>query len=120
MQNGMGSRCLRCRAASFRPIQRARTGCCNPDGPRRYAPPQILLAALGLLQGDPPPQAPAAPEPMGETERRVLSCIGPEPRGVEELAVRSGLPTAVLLGSLMRLELSGRVLCQPGKRYVLR
>lgn len=79
-----------------------------------------LLAALGLLQGDPPPQAPAAPEPMGETERRVLSCIGPEPRGVEELAVRSGLPTAVLLGSLMRLELSGRVLCQPGKRYVLR
>ena len=79
-----------------------------------------FLAALGLLQGDPPPQAPAAPEPMGETERRVLSCIGPEPRGVEELAVRSGLPTAVLLGSLMRLELSGRVLCQPGKRYVLR
>ena len=89
---------------------RARAACAAPD----------LLAALGLLDGDPPPQAPAQPPPLGETERRVLSCIGPEPRGVEELAVRSGLPTAVLLGSLMRLELSGRVLCQPGKRYVLR
>ena len=89
---------------------RARAVCSAPD----------LLAALGLLDGEPSPQAPAPPEPLGETERRVLSCIGPEPRGVEELAVRSGLPTAVLLGSLMRLELSGRVLCQPGKRYVLR
>ena len=41
-------------------------------------------------------------------------------RGVEELGSQSGLPTALLLGTLMKLELSGRVLCLPGKRYILR
>jgi predicted Rossmann fold nucleotide-binding protein DprA/Smf involved in DNA uptake len=38
---------------------------------------------------------------------------------VEELAARSGLPTATLLGALMRLELEGLVIALPGKRYVL-
>ena len=36
------------------------------------------------------------------------------------IALNSGLPTAVLLGTLMKLELSGRVLCMPGKRYVIK
>ena len=40
--------------------------------------------------------------------------------GVEELGVKSGLPTAALLGVLMKLELAGRVSCLPGKRYILR
>ena len=62
----------------------------------------------------------AQPEPLSENERKVLSCIGPQPLGIEELCVRSGLPTAVLLGTLMKLELSGRVLCMPGKRYVIK
>ena len=39
---------------------------------------------------------------------------------MEELGSQSGLPTALLLGTLMKLELSGRVLCLPGKRYILR
>ena len=50
----------------------------------------------------------------------VLACIGPQAPGVEELGEQSGLPTALLLGTLMKLELSGRVLCLPGKRYILR
>lgn len=81
-----------------------------------------MFAVLGLRGGIKPAEVSAVrrPEPMSDTERRVLSCIGGEPRGVEELGARSGLPTAVLLGALMKLELSGRVLCQPGKRYVLR
>ena len=41
------------------------------------------------------------PEPLSENERKVLSCIGPQPLGIEELCVRSGLPTAVLLGTLV-------------------
>ena len=57
---------------------------------------------------------------MSETERRVLACIGPKAKGVEELGVKSGLPTAALLGVLMKLELAGRVSCLPGKRYILR
>ena len=52
----------------------------------------------------------------GET----LACIGPKPVGLEELCVNTGLPTAVLLSTLMKLELSGRVFKQPGQRYVLR
>jgi DNA processing protein len=56
---------------------------------------------------------------LPETEQRVLACVGAEPQGVEELAARSGLPTATLLGALMRLELEGLVIALPGKRYVL-
>ena len=50
----------------------------------------------------------------------MLACIGPQARGVEELGSQSGLPTALLLGTLMKLELTGRVYKQPGQRYVLR
>ena len=57
---------------------------------------------------------------MSETERRVLACIGPKAKGVEELGAASGLPTGLLLGTLMNLELAGRVTCLPGKRYILR
>ena len=50
----------------------------------------------------------------------MLSCMSGRTQGIEELGVRSGLPTAAMLGVLMRLELSGRVTCLPGKRYILR
>lgn len=81
-----------------------------------------LLAALGLSAhpGEEPSAGPRIPEPMSEGERQVLSCIGPQARGIEELGLRSGLPTSVLTGILMKLELSGRVYCLPGKRYILR
>lgn len=65
-----------------------------------------------------PPQR--KPAPMDDRERKVLACVGSQPRGIEELSALSGLPTSVLLGVLMKLELSGRVFCQPGKRYILR
>ena len=57
---------------------------------------------------------------LRENERLVLSCLGAKAQGVEELGVKSGLPTAALLGVLMKLELAGRVSCLPGKRYILR
>ena len=79
-----------------------------------------LRGALGLQ-----PQSAAAvtakqPVPMSDTERRVLACIGPKPVGMEELCVSTGLPMSTLLGTLMKLELTGRVFKQPGQRYVLR
>ena len=61
-----------------------------------------------------------APAAMSETERKVLACIGAKAKGVEELGLQSGLPTALLLGTLMKLELTGQVACLPGKRYILR
>ena len=81
-----------------------------------------LFGVLGLHRkstADPAAPRPAA-SPMGETERRVLACVGPKAKGVEELGLESGLPTALLLGTLMKLELTGRVTCLPGKRYILR
>lgn len=79
-----------------------------------------LLGPLGLRRQSAAAVTAKQPEPLSENERKVLSCIGPQPLGIEELCVRSGLPTAMLLGTLMKLELSGRVLCMPGKRYVIK
>ena len=79
-----------------------------------------LFGTLGL-QAARPAQAPReTPRPLSENERLVLSCLGAKAQGVEELGVKSGLPTAALLGVLMKLELAGRVSCLPGKRYILR
>ena len=79
-----------------------------------------LLAALGLHPRQAAPAAAKQPAPLSDTERRVLACIGPKPVGIEELCVSTGLPMSALLGTLMKLELTGRVYKQPGQRYVLR
>ena len=89
---------------------RARAACSGAD----------LVQALGLQASAAPEAEIRQPDPMTDTERRVLACVGPQPLGVEELCVRSGLPTASLLSTLMKLQLTGRVTCLPGKRYVLR
>ena len=79
-----------------------------------------LMGPLGLRRQSAAAVTAKQPEPLSENERKVLSCIGPQPLGIEELCVRSGLPTAALLGTLMKLELSGRVLCMPGQRYMIK
>ena len=79
-----------------------------------------LLAALGLHTRQAAPAATKQPAPLSDTERRVLAGIGPKPVGIEELCVSTGLPMSALLGTLMKLELTGRVYKQPGQRYVLR
>ena len=79
-----------------------------------------LLGPLGLRRQSAAAVTAKQPEPLSENERLVLSCMSGRTQGIEELGVRSGLPTAALLGVLMRLELSGRVTCLPGKRYILR
>ena len=80
-----------------------------------------LMGPLGLHTEMPKPQVTVRqPEPVSDTERRVLACIGPKPVGMEELRVSTGLPTAVLLSTLMKLVLSNHITQQPGQRYVLR
>ena len=79
-----------------------------------------LFGVLGLQEKSAPSEPRSAPAPMSETERKVLACIGPTAKGVEEISLGCGLPTALLLGTLMKLELTGRVTCLPGKRYILR
>ena len=79
-----------------------------------------LLGPLGLRARSTAAVTAKQPEPVSDTERKVLACIGPKPVGLEELCVNTGLPTSTLLGTLMKLELAGRVYRQPGQRYVLR
>ena len=67
-----------------------------------------LFGVLGLRPAAAGAEERTAAAPLSENERRVLACIGPQARGVEELGSQSGLPTALLLGTLMKLELSGR------------
>ena len=97
--SAMASRCTPCRGASTPPTPQVRTACCGTDAPGPWR---------------------ALPAPLSDTERRVLAGIGPKPVGIEELCVSTGLPMSALLGTLMKLELTGRVYKQPGQRYVLR
>ena len=91
------------------------------EGKLRFRPLNAdLLAALGLHTRQAAPAAAKQPAPLSDTERRVLAGIGPKPVGIEELCVSTGLPMSALLGTLMKLELTGRVYKQPGQRYVLR
>ena len=90
---------------------RAHAVCCAAD----------LLEPLCIHADKPAPAVTARqPSPLDDTERRVLACIGPKPVGVEELRVSTGLPTEVLLRTLMKLTLGKRVQQQPGQRYILR
>lgn len=47
----------------------------------------------------------------------LLSILGYEPCGLDELAARSGMAADVLSVSLLHLELGGHVACLPGGRY---
>ena len=62
-----------------------------------------LFGTLGLQAARPAPAPRETPRPLSENERLVLSCLGAKAQGVEELGVKSGLPTAALLGVLMKL-----------------
>ena len=88
-------------------------------GPGGYTA-ALRAAALGLHTRQAAPAAAKQPAPLSDIERRVLAGIGPKPVGIEELCVSTGLPMSALLGTLMKLELTGRVYKQPGQRYVLR
>ncbi len=58
------------------------------------------------------------PEPLIETSALdFLSCMGFDPCGLDDLALRSGLTANVLSAKLLELELEGRVASLPGGRY---
>ncbi len=62
--------------------------------------------------------APAAPSPPpAEAEDPLLQALGFDPVGLDELALRTGLPAADLNARLLELELSGRVARLPGQLF---
>ena len=104
----------------YSPNSAGTNGLLRDERARAVAGAADLLAALGLHTRQAAPAAAKQPAPLSDTERRVLAGIGPKPVGIEELCVSTGLPMSALLGTLMKLELTGRVYKQPGQRYVLR
>ena len=104
----------------IQPMELRTNGLLRDGRARVVAGAADLLAALGLHTRQAAPAAAKQPAPLSDTERRVLAGIGPKPVGIEELCVSTGLPMSALLGTLMKLELTGRVYKQPGQRYVLR
>ena len=86
-----------------------------------YSPANLLSRLGRKMQTAETETAKAKTEPpLNDTERKIMGCMGPKPIGLEELRVRTELPTSVLLRTLMNLELTKRIYRQPGQRYVLR
>lgn len=79
-----------------------------------------LMETLGLRINKTTAPAAKPAVPLSDTERQLLACLGAKPISMEELCVRSGMPAALLLSTLMKLELTGRVSRLPGQRYLLR
>jgi DNA processing protein len=77
--------------------------------------PEDLFRLLHLKHRDPglPPAPPRPPE-----EQRVLEALDFRGRSLDELTRALALPAATVLDRLLRLELAGVVVRQPGPRYV--
>jgi DNA processing protein len=60
------------------------------------------------------------PEPIDvdPEARRIWRALGSEPRHVDEVSAKCGLPSGVVTLGLLQLELSGRVRQLPGSRFV--
>lgn len=81
-----------------------------------------VLEELAPLLGDLPAAAPpfeteSAGLPDDPDYAHLLACLDWEPRGVDELAARSGLTVSDLASMLLRLELEGHIHAVPGGLY---
>ncbi len=80
----------------------------------------VLLGSMG-----PPPEPPAAGEPVSAGEpldqdyRTLLACLGHDPMSQDQLMQCSGFPTDVVSSMLLMLELEGYVESVPGGRYAV-
>ena len=63
------------------------------------------------------PEGAEAPPSLTEPERAVLQLLGPEPCGLDDLMVESGLAPTKVLSSLLLLEAKGLVHQMPGKLF---
>lgn len=74
---------------------------------------QDVLEELRLA--DPAPRVvEAPPEPCGAADDDLLSALGHDPVGLDDLLARTGLPTSALQARLLELELQGLVARLPG------
>src|SRR5262249_26295517 len=66
-----------------------------------------------------PPVQPVSDTPpsLAEPTERVLSALGHDPAGIDQLARRSGLGAETIAAALVELEVAGRIVGLPGGRY---
>ena len=75
-----------------------------------------VLESLGLAAAQHPGRQPVRPAEDGSPEGAVAALLD-ETRHVDELSVLSGLGPARTLDLLLRMEMAGRVVQLPGKRF---
>jgi DNA processing protein len=79
-----------------------------------------VLDYAGWAPLRPDGQVVATPDGLGRVEGSLWSLLGPEPRGVEELAREAGLPPVRVMAALGILEVGGWAAPVPGGRFIRR
>ena len=77
----------------------------------RQAPKAIPKTNTAPERKEVPPQIPTDLSPE---EQKVLSCLGPESRHLDTVAVETGLNPSAVLSALTMLEIKGVITTQPG------
>jgi len=80
-----------------------------------------VLDELGSPLTHPPQeeQAPVIPADLSETETRLMELLEREPKHIDDLIAESGLPAAVVSGTMVMLEIKKLAVQLPGKQFVL-
>jgi len=87
------------------------------DGATPILEPADLLTALGIAGGEKPTGPVAAPCTLTADEARVFDSLSADPCHIDELALNTGLPIGLLLGTLLGLELGGLIEQLPGSMF---
>ncbi len=87
------------------------------QGARPLTAAEDVLTALDIALL-PKRQAARKALPADPVEAKVLACLGPEPRHVDEISAQSGLPVAQVSATLALLELKGLAQAVGGMKYV--
>lgn len=78
---------------------------------------RALGVELATRLAESPPGASSAMSPADPEHQRLRQALGHDPATLDELATRTGLPSAALSSTLLMLELDGQVESLPGNRY---
>lgn len=87
------------------------------DGATPILEPADLLSALGIAGRGEASAPVAVPCNLTPDEARVFDALNAEPCHIDELALNTGLPIGLLLGTLLGLELGGLIEQLPGSFF---
>ena len=88
------------------------------DGAQLVEFAEDVVAGLGILLQAVPERVQVPTADLPEDERSVVEALSYQPRHVDEVVARSGLPPAKVSAGLMMLEMKGLVRRLPGSQFV--